>query len=164
MGNDSLGISAWSKREENWMETCGYNVSNAKDAKEAVLKEYSDWAEPLKQMIEVADDDDIKARSLYELPVGHRWKSRPGVTLIGDAAHLSTPFPEEGANVAMADALNLSFEIIAAVKAPEPVQALNDGLESEKDLFERGAQTQQKSKANLTDLFFSPGAPATTFN
>ncbi|MCJ1469538.1 hypothetical protein MMC07_008171 [Pseudocyphellaria aurata] len=166
MGDDSLGISAWSKREENWTETCGYNVSNAKDAKGAALKEYSDWAEPLKKMIEVADDD-IKTNSLYELPVEHPWKSRPGVTLIGDAAHLSTPFPDEGANAnaAMADALNLSYEIIAAAKATEPFQVLNNGLDVfGKHVFERGAETLQKSRANMVDLLFTPGAPATTFN
>ena len=38
------------------------------------------------------------------LPVEVKWKSRPVVTLLRDAAHPTTPFAGVGVNVAMADA------------------------------------------------------------
>lgn len=162
-GDGNVHVYAWSARDENWMKTSGYDVHNPREAKEAALKDYEDWAEPLRKMIEVADKDDIVARSLYELPVGHRWESRPGATLIGDAAHLSSPFAGEGVNIAMEDALNLSQVIIAAAKAPEPVRALNDRLKAfEEDMFRRGRAVQQKSRTNMEFLLFTPGAPATT--
>lgn len=164
-GDGSLSVHVWSARDEDWMKTCGYNVHDSKEAKNAALKEYQDWAEPLKKIIEAADEDDIVPRSLYELPAGHRWESRPGVTLIGDAAHLSSPFAGEGVNVAMEDALKLSYVIIAATKELNPVQALHTRLKAfEEDMFRRGTAVQQDARFSMELMYFWPGAPATTID
>lgn len=164
-GDGSVQVYAWSARDEDWTKTGGYDAHDSNEAKEAALRDYEDWAEPLRKMIEVADNQGFVPRSLYELPVGHRWDSRPGVTLIGDAAHLATPFAGEGVNIAMEDALNLSHVIIAAAREPEPVPALNDRLKAfEQDMFGRGRAVQQKSRTNMELLLFTPGAPATTID
>lgn len=165
-GDGALQISVWSQRDEFWMRTCGYNVHNAPEVKQAILHDLGGWAEPLRKMIEVADDDGLVARSIYELPQGHRWQSRPGVTLIGDAAHLATPFAGEGVNIAMEDALLLSRAIIAASKDAEPTtQSLFNRIKTfEEDMFRRGAVVQEMSRANMLDMYFTPGAPATTID
>jgi 2-polyprenyl-6-methoxyphenol hydroxylase-like FAD-dependent oxidoreductase len=70
------------------------------------LAAFAGWSATLLEMIERGDL--LAVRPLYALPVGHRWDSRPGLTLLGDAAHLMSPFGGEGVNLALADAADLA--------------------------------------------------------
>lgn len=42
------------------------------------------------------------------LPVGFKWERKTNVTLIGDAAHVMSPFAGKGVNMTMYDDLNLA--------------------------------------------------------
>lgn len=164
-GDGSLIVYASSARDEDWMQTCGYDVHNAGEVKKALAQEFSDWAEPLVKLTQVANEHDFTARSLYMLPIGHRWDHRTGVTLIGDAAHLMTPHAGEGVNVAMKDALNLANGIIRSTKAEDVAVALDQEVKLfEEEMFTRATRVQRHSDLNTEDMFFTPGTPYTVID
>ena len=57
--------------------------------------------------------------------MGTRWASRPGITVIGDAAHLMPPVGE-GANQAMLDAAELAGRLAANPADPDSAIRLGD--------------------------------------
>lgn len=87
-------------------------VGAVAQAREYWAGELAGWATLWLDMIMAAEP--IAMRPLYSLPVGHRWDNRPGITLLGDAAHLMSPFGGEGANCAMADAADLGLALVTA--------------------------------------------------
>ncbi|EYF08717.1 FAD-dependent oxidoreductase [Chondromyces apiculatus] len=91
------------------------------------------WAPSLLAFIDGCSDT-IHARPIVALPVGHRWAHRPGVTLLGDAAHVMPPFSGEGVNMAMLDGLELGLRLSEVSDWSEAVA----GYEAE--MFERAAE------------------------
>jgi 2-polyprenyl-6-methoxyphenol hydroxylase-like FAD-dependent oxidoreductase len=86
-----------------------------------VAAEFEGWASELTALI-VDCDDGPTVRMIHTLPTGHRWDRTAGVTLIGDAAHLSPP-SGEGANLAMLDGAELGVALAAHPGDPEAALA-----------------------------------------
>jgi 2-polyprenyl-6-methoxyphenol hydroxylase-like FAD-dependent oxidoreductase len=86
-------------------------TDSAFGSKAALLALFDGWDAGLVALIE-AGDGSAKPRKMEMTPVDMRWDTRPGVTLIGDAAHLMPPIGE-GANQAMLDAVELARELVA---------------------------------------------------
>ena len=90
-------------------------------------------------------------RPLYTLPVGHRWARVPGVTLLGDAAHLAPP-NGEGANLAMLDGAQLGQAI-----ATHPGDAEAALGAYEQAMFPRAAEAA--GAEDIFDLMLGDDAP-----
>ena len=108
------------------------DVSDAAAARARLVAEFDGWAPALTALITDGDTPPI-LRPLNTLPNGHRWDRVPGVTLLGDAAHLAPP-AGEGANLAMFDGAELG-EAIAA--HPGDIEAALAAYEAA--MFPRGA-------------------------
>ncbi|MEH1166798.1 FAD-dependent monooxygenase [Micromonospora sp. CPCC 205539] len=86
-------------------------------SKRALLDIFEGWDPRLTALIE-AGDGTPTPRLIEAMPHGTRWASQPGVTLIGDAAHLMPPVGE-GANQAMLDAAELANQLAANPADPD---------------------------------------------
>jgi 2-polyprenyl-6-methoxyphenol hydroxylase-like FAD-dependent oxidoreductase len=89
----------------------GIDFTDAAAATARVAAEFDGWAPELIALITDGETAPIP-RTIYALPNGHRWDRVPGVTLLGDAAHLMPP-SGEGANLAMFDGAELGKAIAA---------------------------------------------------
>jgi len=72
-----------------------------------LLREFGGWAGDMRRLIADVDGPYVN-RSLHALPAPLTWEHVPGVTLIGDAAHLMAPFGGFGANLALLDDAELA--------------------------------------------------------
>ena len=96
-------------RPAEWVASIDFTDAAAATAR--VLAEFDGWAPELTALITDGETAPIP-RMIYALPDGHRWDRVPGVTLLGDAAHLMPP-SGEGANLAMFDGAELGKAIAA---------------------------------------------------
>ena len=104
----------------------------------ALKAQFAGWHPDILALFEAANET-VLARHIHALPVGHRWSHRQGLTLIGDAAHLMSPFGGEGVNAAMLDAAELAQHLLHTPDGSAAVQAY------ENHMFERVIPAAQGS-------------------
>ncbi|MEU7304319.1 NAD(P)/FAD-dependent oxidoreductase [Streptomyces sp. NPDC007206] len=146
----SLHVYAAVEAPEDWMD--GIDFGDTEAAKAAVLKEFDGWDESLRALVADADGA-LVPRRIHALPVGHRWDRAPGVTLLGDAAHLMSPFAGEGANLALLDGAELGLALAAH---PGDTEA---ALTAYEERMFRRAQTAAAQSAHSAGLLFRADAP-----
>jgi 2-polyprenyl-6-methoxyphenol hydroxylase-like FAD-dependent oxidoreductase len=137
-------------KPEGWIASIDF--SDPVTAMARVAEEFDGWAPELRALITDGETAPM-LRPIHALPVEHTWNRVAGVTLLGDAAHLMSPFAGEGANLAMYDGAELGRAIAAN---PGDVEAALTAYE--KDLFPRSTSVAAETDRNLK-LFFAENAP-----
>ncbi len=117
-------------KPEDW--AAGIDFSDPAAARARVAAEFDGWAPALTALITDGETDPVP-RAIHSLPLDHRWERIAGVTLLGDAAHLTAP-SGEGANLAMFDGAELARFI---AEHPGDAEAALAAYEAE--LFPRSA-------------------------
>uniref|UniRef100_A0AAU2W1S1 Flavin-dependent monooxygenase n=1 Tax=Streptomyces sp. NBC_00008 TaxID=2903610 RepID=A0AAU2W1S1_9ACTN len=141
----SLHVYTGLRVPEDGLSTIDF--ADAETSKAAMVQLFADWAPGLRRLI--TDSDGLLVpRLIHALPAGHRWKRTPGVTLLGDAAHLMSPFAGEGANLAMIDGADLGLALAAHPGDVEAALAAYEEL-----LFVRSAKSAQESAEGLETIF-----------
>lgn len=136
-------------KPREWIDSIDF--SDRATALARVAAEFDGWAPALTALITDSETDPVP-RPVHALPVEHRWERVPGVTLLGDAAHLMAP-SGEGANLAMFDGAELAKAIAAN---PWDVEAAL--VAYERDLFPRSAFEAAESE-KILDVCLGPDAP-----
>lgn len=96
------------RQTEAELDQIDFNNSNV--ALKQLAHQFDQWHNDLLALITESEKGPI-LRKINALPVGHQWDRVPGVTILGDAAHVMTP-AGEGANLAMFDGSELAQAII----------------------------------------------------
>ncbi|GIE18165.1 FAD-dependent oxidoreductase [Winogradskya humida] len=154
----NLHAYLWLANPLQWFTDIDFTDRAAATAR--IAQEVDGWAPELTALITASDTAPV-SRPHYTLPPDHHWDRVPGVTLLGDAAHLQPP-NGEGANLAMQDGAELGAAIAAH---PGDIEAALASYEQA--LFPRSAAAATEGEAmariilgdqaaqNLIDLFTS---------
>lgn len=143
------------RKPENWLTECGIDWSHPETAKKELIDQYyANCGEDLKRCI-IESNDKLVTRQLYHMAVGLRWAPRPGITVIGDAAHLMTPFGGVGVNLALLDALFLSKAIVQA--DGDKVKLFDNMRAFETDMFDRAETFGRRTLMGLENHFSANG-------
>lgn len=161
MGDGSINISHWGPYREDFTSQCGFDYESLEAAREYILRELDEWAPQLKNLVESADEGAVW-RNLYELPVGWIWPHKKGITLLGDAAHVMTPFAGIGVNTAFYDAMELTKQIIAFAHGEKSADLDTYIVRYENAMFEHAHRGQALTEGSKKDMLLTPGAPRST--
>ncbi|KAJ7761053.1 monooxygenase, partial [Mycena metata] len=106
-----------------------------------MLDEFGDWHEELRELLRVGENPTM--RPIYALPFDSLPRSKTDNILLGDAAHVLSPFGGDGANLAMADAADLG-----------KILALGEPLEKYEKLMRERGNASGKGAARMLEVFF----------
>jgi 2-polyprenyl-6-methoxyphenol hydroxylase-like FAD-dependent oxidoreductase len=129
--------------------------ANHETAKEWMLEKFfSDCGGDFKRAARECSDG-LFVRPLYHLPVGHKWESKQGLTLVGDAAHLMTPFAGVGVNVGMRDGMELGERLVHVLQGKLSLEQAIKNYEQE--MFPRAERFMKATAHGMEGHFSSWG-------
>jgi 2-polyprenyl-6-methoxyphenol hydroxylase-like FAD-dependent oxidoreductase len=118
-GDGRIRIYVAFRIPDGGFDELGIAFADPAQARAAIAAQFAGWEPSLLDLI-AASDDTILPRPIYAMPVGVHWPSQPAVTILGDAAHLMSPFAGAGANLAMQDGAELA-QLLAEHEAAQAI-------------------------------------------
>ena len=123
-----------------------FDFASPAAVRSALLAEFTGFDDAITDLFR-ASNDNFATRLIHALPVGHCWAHRRGLTLLGDAAHVMSPFGGEGVNAALHDAAELAAQLTGEQDWGKAVAAY------ETQMFERVTEIAEGSaEAAATQL------------
>jgi 2-polyprenyl-6-methoxyphenol hydroxylase-like FAD-dependent oxidoreductase len=119
-----------------------------------LLERFSEFAPQLRDLIRHSEGV-LNNRPIFALPAPLTWNHHPGISLIGDAAHLMSPFGGNGVNFALLDAAEISRAIVAAVRSGTDINKAIHGYEVA--MFERTGKVAVAANRANTEHFKAGG-------
>lgn len=144
-GNAHLRGYAIFRVPADWADQA-FDFASPATARAQLAAEFEGWAPKILALLH-ASNGHMVSRPIYALPVGHHWQNRIGITLLGDAAHVMSPFGGEGVNAAMLDATELARQLLESNDWRNAVRAY------EADMFKRVIEpAEHAAEAVATEL------------
>jgi len=133
---------------QGWLSTGAQNGPDTTPVLTAVAEAYRDWSPELLSMLLQVEEDTVQFWPLSVMPPQHRWNSQPGLTMLGDAAHVMPPFTGKGVNLALLDALELADALTGSGvgQAGNPTEDLARTRDEAVAAFERGMQERTSTE------------------
>ncbi|MFJ7216645.1 FAD-dependent oxidoreductase [Amycolatopsis sp. NPDC098790] len=127
---------------EDW--ATGLDFADPAAVRANLLERYAGWHPSLLAFLHDVDGG-FTHRPLQVLPVPHAWTGTPGLTLLGDAAHLMPPLGV-GANLALLDGTELATALATSASVGDAVRAYEAGM------LPRSIETAKACAGGLHDL------------
>lgn len=147
--NHHVRVYIGMRTDLDWHQAAGIDLSDTKAVRGALLNLFDGWDTRLLPLI--TDNDGLYInRPLFVLPTPHTWSHTAGATLLGDAAHLMSPFGGWGANLAMLDASELALSIASESTSDAAI------MRYEQVMLPRSVEKAITAN-EILDGFFAPG-------
>ncbi len=146
--NGAIRVYVAFRVKEDGFADLGITFDNGTNTCAALLASFDGWTADITNLLHACDNT-YRVWQCYSLPIGLSWQSQAALTLLGDAAHLSSPFGGNGANLALQDAAELALALVNTSQAGDAIAAY------EANMHARAERAAQQSADGLK-MFLSP--------
>lgn len=151
-GDGSFAFATGCNTDEYWVTNSGIDFNSKQQVVGWFKKEFAGWDGIWNEMIDKAEPYFVP-RPQYCMPLDQYWEPLPNLTMIGDAAHLMPPYAGEGANMALADALELSVCLTSG-----EFESTRAAIRHYEDEMRKRAAEAAQMTLDSTALLHSPNA------
>jgi 2-polyprenyl-6-methoxyphenol hydroxylase-like FAD-dependent oxidoreductase len=136
------------------LDANGTTATDTERVRQVLRDRFAGFAPELLRIIDESEGA-LPNRPIFALPTPTVWEHRDGVTLLGDAAHVMSPFGGNGVNLALLDGAELAQAVLTAVEERTP---LSDAVRAyETRMVARGARIGQAANDAIVEHYAAGG-------